>query len=762
MSVDCARAAAALSGSRRLRGRTQLGVAASMAPAPSTTAAATFLLGLVAAAAPPSGVAHGLQEVSPVSTSDDGNSMLPPRGPRLRDLAAAREPPLLFGSDFVDSCLQPGPCLKNGTYAAVAAAEFNAGNDDFCLVWSTSQPTPANVYDFTCADRMFSFMKKNNQTYAHVNAVMQAHNVAIWSPCCCPKWLTNGYPYSPWSRGQPPGPPPCGGDGEIGDGSITLLPAHPGTCSASGWCSGKQHTGPARNFFVHIDSEVVASGVANESREIAGLHGFNVTFDCALLAHGNHTTTVGCSCANSAELQTLKGGSACTTGPPARRVPCPGAAGPDVAMKTASYPYTRAQVRDFLQHRIEAVVPRWVNSGVEVRGIFPINEAIANQPYKGRGGWPLTWLTGAEENMFSWAFGNETQNSTDWFGQTFRWVRAAADKAGATKLRLFYNDYGIETPGAKTDAVYRWVTEQKKNGVPIDGVGFQAHMSCDCRDGCNDTRVVAANMRRFIQAGFAVWVTELDVKMSEGCTEQDQVITCLASNCLPLPELANVFVVLQAAVYSALLGACLANAPHCDSFMTWGFTDKFTWLPGTSPLIFDEQYQPKPAYFALQKLLASPPPPPPPFCFTAGCQGAVEVLHNTHIPKVGCTLSGWASYGCTLSGDCGPPLTVRAKIDGVFATNATANIAGNHTIAGDHGFVLKFPPADCAKLQGPDSHWVTVEALANGSTWLSLKNQPACTGDMYGPHARRNGSLLTNGSWLNPTNPKCPPNPPPQ
>jgi GH35 family endo-1,4-beta-xylanase len=740
-----ARARAAAARGRRA-GRRQaapLTPASMAAPVSATaTAAVTFLVvtaasplaassAVVMAARRSSGPQQQQQQQHEYPVKSDGNySVLrPPLGPRLRDLAAARNPPLLFGSDFVDACFQTGPCLQNGTYAAVAAAEFNAGNDDFCLVWKASQPTPANVYDFTCADRMFNFMKKNNQSYAHVNAVMQAHNVAIWSPCCCPKWLTDGYPYSPWSR-TPPVPPACDGDGEIGDGLIALLPAHPGKCSASGWCSGKGHSGPAREFFVRIDNEVVASGVANESRKIAGPHGFSVTFDCAILAQGNHTTTVGCSCANSSKIQTLKGGSMCTAGPPTRAVvPCPGASYPP-------YKYTRQQVRDFLRRRIEAVVPRWIRSGVEVRGIFPVNEAIANQPYKGRGGWPHTWITGAEENLFSWAFGNSTHNSTEWFGQTFKWVRAAADSAGATKLRLFYNDYGIETPGAKTDAVYRWVTEQKRNGVPIDGVGFQAHLSCDCRDGCNNASVVAANMRRFIQAGFDVWVTELDVKMTKKCTEQD-----------------------QASVYSALLSACLMSAPHCDSFMTWGFTDKYTWLPGTAPLMFDKHYQPKPAYFALQKLLASAPPPPPPFCFTAGCQGALEVAYNTHIPEVGCTLSGWASYGCTLDGDCGPPLTVRAKIDSNFAINATANLPSNHTV-GDHGFVLKFSPTDCEKLQG-GSHWVTVEALANGDTWFGLENGPVCTKDLYGPHARKNGSIIKQGAWVHSTNPSCPPVPSP-
>ena len=70
---------------------------------------------------------------------------------------------------------------KKGTtsltsFAAIASSEFNAGNSDSCLVWAASQPTPNNSYDFSCADRIFSFMAQHNMTYAHVNAVMQVSN----------------------------------------------------------------------------------------------------------------------------------------------------------------------------------------------------------------------------------------------------------------------------------------------------------------------------------------------------------------------------------------------------------------------------------------------------------------------------------------------------------------------------------------------------------------------------------------------------------
>ena len=44
--------------------------------------------------------------------------------------------------------------------------------------------------------------------------------------------------------------------------------------------------------------------------------------------------------------------------------------------------------------------------------------------------------------------------------------------------------------------------------------------------------------------------------------------------------------------------------------MTWGFTDRYTWVNDLvgkieAPLIFDASYQPKPAYDAMKEVLSS-------------------------------------------------------------------------------------------------------------------------------------------------------------
>jgi endo-1,4-beta-xylanase len=63
----------------------------------------------------------------------------------------------------------------------------------------------------------------------------------------------------------------------------------------------------------------------------------------------------------------------------------------------------------------------------------------------------------------------------------------------------------------------------------------------------------------------------------------------------------------QAETYRQVFATCL-QAANCKAFLTWGLTDAHSWIPGSTgnpdiPLLFDEHYQPKPAYQALIDLL---------------------------------------------------------------------------------------------------------------------------------------------------------------
>jgi endo-1,4-beta-xylanase len=162
--------------------------------------------------------------------------------------------------------------------------------------------------------------------------------------------------------------------------------------------------------------------------------------------------------------------------------------------------------------------------------------------------------------------------------QAFRRARAA--DPGAV---LLYNDYNIETINGKSDAVYALAQDFKRRGVPIDGIGFQMHIT---GSGLN-LDSLARNMQRFADLGLAIYITEMDVRVS-------------------MPPSSSAFDK-QATIYRDVLDRCLLQ-PACKGLQVWGFTDKYSWVPDFfsgqgAALIFDEQYQPKPGYFALQSRL---------------------------------------------------------------------------------------------------------------------------------------------------------------
>jgi endo-1,4-beta-xylanase len=102
---------------------------------------------------------------------------------------------------------------------------------------------------------------------------------------------------------------------------------------------------------------------------------------------------------------------------------------------------------------------------------------------------------------------------------------------------------------------------------------------------------IAANMARLERRGLKVAITDMDVPLpvAPGST----------------PTRAEQAA--QATIYHDTLATCLAHS-NCRTFVTWGFTDKYSWIPSFFPgygwaLPFTNQYARKPAYIGLSVAL---------------------------------------------------------------------------------------------------------------------------------------------------------------
>ncbi|MDX2730563.1 endo-1,4-beta-xylanase [Streptomyces sp. PA03-2a] len=163
-----------------------------------------------------------------------------------------------------------------------------------------------------------------------------------------------------------------------------------------------------------------------------------------------------------------------------------------------------------------------------------------------------------------------------YIADAFRWAHQADPKA-----TLFINDYNIEGVNAKSTALYNLVVQLRKEHVPVDGVGIQGHLDVQY----SAPHDIATNMKRFDDLGLETAITEADVR-------------------IPMPA-DNTELEAQAEAYDVLLRGCLLTE-HCTDFTVWGFTDKYSWVPGVftgegAANILDENYKAKAAYNAMSQ-----------------------------------------------------------------------------------------------------------------------------------------------------------------
>ncbi|WP_333778406.1 endo-1,4-beta-xylanase [Streptomyces sp. IBSBF 3136] len=201
------------------------------------------------------------------------------------------------------------------------------------------------------------------------------------------------------------------------------------------------------------------------------------------------------------------------------------------------------------------------------------------------------------------------------------WAHAADPDA-----KLYINDYNVEGVDAKSTALYNLVKSLKQQGVPIDGVGLQAHLILG-----QVPSTLQQNIQRFADLGVDVAITELDVRMA------------LPADSGKLAQ--------QAADFRSVVAACVA-VTRCVNLTVWGFADSDSWVPSTFPgygaaTPYDENYAPKPAYRGIAEALGgtTTTPPPP----TGACTAAYSVSSQwdsgfTGQVRISCSGASLASW----------------------------------------------------------------------------------------------------------------------
>jgi endo-1,4-beta-xylanase len=219
--------------------------------------------------------------------------------------------------------------------------------------------------------------------------------------------------------------------------------------------------------------------------------------------------------------------------------------------------FTRQQIEQILHDYIRTVVSHFRG---QVVSWYVVNEAIADDGQ-------------LRDTFWLRALGPQ------YIALAFQWAHEADPQA-----KLFYNDFEGEGLSRKSDAIYALALGLQRDGVPIDGIGWQMHVFLDKNPS---TIEMMANFSRLADLGLRVDITEMDVRV--GVNLQERPARLLA----------------QAEIYRRTLRACL-DAPNCEMFEVWGVTDHYSWFNANdnpsqqdAPLLFDARGNPKPAYYAL-------------------------------------------------------------------------------------------------------------------------------------------------------------------
>ncbi|WP_404455166.1 endo-1,4-beta-xylanase [Virgibacillus necropolis] len=173
----------------------------------------------------------------------------------------------------------------------------------------------------------------------------------------------------------------------------------------------------------------------------------------------------------------------------------------------------------------------------------------------------------------------------DFIDKAFEYAHQADPDAA-----LFYNDYNESNP-EKRDKIFKLVKGLVDKGVPIHGIGMQAHWNLT---GPSYDEIRKA-IEKYASLGMKIQITEMDVSVFNFNDKRTHFTE-------PTEEMK----VLQAERYQGFFKLFREYADVITSVTFWGATDEYTWLDNFPvkerknwPFVFDVNHMPKNSFWKI-------------------------------------------------------------------------------------------------------------------------------------------------------------------
>ena len=184
--------------------------------------------------------------------------------------------------------------------------------------------------------------------------------------------------------------------------------------------------------------------------------------------------------------------------------------------------------------------------------------------------------------------GSNVYRASQWYnicGEDYIIEAFKAARAADPDIRLFYNDYTAIDP-VKREKIYGLLAKLKAQNI-VDGMGLQGHWNMSYPSGT----LITDAFNRYKSLGLELQVTEMDVSV-------------YSSNSSPESKYTDQIAALQTAAYKRYFDVFRTFKENLTGVTFWGVADDYTWLDNFPvagrknwPLLFDENLDPKPAYF---------------------------------------------------------------------------------------------------------------------------------------------------------------------